>query len=214
MRKPLEVIPLIVGSLATNCYIVFDTSSLEAVIIDPGDDADYIQRIISDRKLHPRKIIATHGHFDHILGVTELQLAYNIPFSLHTRDVFLVRNMRSSAKHFLGIEVDTPPYIDSELKNEEKIGKATLCVIETPGHTPGSVCLYQKETKILFTGDLLFAHGVVGRTDFSYSNQKTLDESLSKIFKLPEKTIIYPGHGEISSLGEEKPYQVEKKEKS
>ena len=206
MRKHLEVIPLIIGTLATNCYIVFDTESLDAVIIDPGDDADYIQRIISDRKLHPGKIIATHGHFDHILGVTELQLAYNIPFSLHTRDVFLVRNMQSSAKHFLGIEVDMPPQIDSKLKKVERIGKTTLHIIETPGHTPGSVCLYQKEMKILFTGDLLFASGAVGRTDFSYSNRKNLEDSLTKIFKFPQETIIYPGHGQSSTLSRERAY--------
>lgn len=207
-KKPFEVVPLIVGSLQTNCYLVCDTVTSDTLIVDPGDDADYIERIIQDKGFRPTTLIATHGHFDHILGVTELQLLYRIPFFIHTKDTFLVTNMQPSARHFLRIDVDPRPGIDGELIEGEKItiGKTSLSIIETPGHTPGSICLYEKKEGILFVGDLLFAQGGVGRTDFSYSDKKQLDDSLAKIFQLPDKTIIYPGHGESSTLGEEKSY--------
>lgn len=202
---PLEVITLIVGLMQENCYLVYDSKSRETVIIDPGDDADYIERIISDNKLVPKSIIATHGHFDHIMAVLELKLAYNIPFYIHKNDEFLVKNMQSSAKHFLGIVADPPPNIDYFLDSKSKIkfGDISLEIIETPGHTPGSCCLYFKKENILFTGDLLFEDGSVGRTDFSYSSREKLYKSLQKIQKLPAKTQILPGHGGSFLMGEE-----------
>jgi len=203
-----KVITLVVGQMQENCYLVYDSKSLETLIIDPGDDADYIERIIGDNKLIPKLIIATHGHFDHIMAVTEIKLAYNIPFKIHKNDEFLVKNMASSAKHFLGIETDPPPIIDEfmESKSIIKIGDNSLQVIETPGHTPGSICLYNKKDNILFTGDLLFANGGVGRTDFSYSNGEELIKSLRTIFKLPQDTKIFSGHGRESNLKEEISY--------
>lgn len=197
----LKIIPLVVGQMQTNCYLVAESNSKETIIIDPGDDADYIIRIISDNKLIPKKIIATHGHFDHIMGVTELKLAYNIPFLIHKNDAFLVSNMQKSAKHFLGINTDPPPSIDQFISSDTKI---SLEIIETPGHTPGSICLYLKEGNILFTGDTIFAEGGVGRTDFSYSSVKELTKSLNKIFMLPQNTTIYPGHGNPSNLTKER----------
>lgn len=201
----LKVITLVVGQMQENCYLAYDEKSSDTLIIDPGDDADYIERIISDNKLVPRLIIATHGHFDHILAVLELKLAYNIPFSIHENDEFLVKNMALSTKHFLGIVTDPAPIVDSYLIQNEKvkIGENYLKIIETPGHTQGSICLYSKKDNLLFTGDLLFADGGVGRTDFSYSDATELKKSLQKIFKLPSKTQILPGHGRSSTLKEE-----------
>ncbi|MBI3379572.1 MBL fold metallo-hydrolase [Candidatus Gottesmanbacteria bacterium] len=200
----LEILTLVVGQMQENCYLVYDPKSLETIIIDPGDDADYIERIIADKKLNPIQIIATHGHFDHIMAVTELKFAYRIPFNIHKGDDFLVKNMASSVKHFLGITADPPPIIDGYLNSDEKIriGESYLEIIETPGHTPGSICLYNKKENILITGDLLFADGGVGRTDFSYSDGEELQKSLKKIFKLSSKTQIYPGHGRSSTLAE------------
>lgn len=208
MDSQVEIITLVVGQMQENCYLIYDLKSLETIIIDPGDDADYIERIIADKKLTPTQIVATHGHFDHIMAVTELKLAYNIPFAIHKNDEFLVKNMQSSAKHFLGITADPPPIIDSYLnsKTPVKIGKNSLHIMETPGHTPGSCCFYLKGENILFTGDLLFADGGVGRTDFSYSDSEELENSLKKILKLPPQTIIYSGHGRSSTLKEEISY--------
>lgn len=203
-----KVVTLPVGQLRTNCYLLIDKKTADTLIIDPGDDADYIERIMTDKKCKPLKIVATHGHFDHIMAATELKLAYNLPFLINKKDEFLVKNLKSSAKYFLGIETDPPPPINGYLKEKENIelGNNLLEIIATPGHTPGSLCLYSKESNILFTGDLLFADGGVGRTDFSYSSSSDLAASLTKIFHLPAQTKIFPGHGRSSTLGKEKFY--------
>lgn len=202
----MEIITLQVGQMQENCYLVTDMQTKQTVIIDPGDDADYIERIIADNQLIPRQIIATHGHFDHIMAVLELKLAYNIPFKINFQDKFLVKNMSFSARHFIGIEPGPPPPVEGTLSENNiiKIGSIRLTVLETPGHTPGSICLYNKEDKILFTGDTLFAEGGIGRTDFKYSNHSDLLSSLKKIFRLPANTRILPGHGLPSTLEAEK----------
>ena len=148
----MEVEKLIVGQMAENCYLVYDKKTRETVILDPGDDADYLIRKITDLKLKPLLIVATHGHFDHILAVLELKLAYGIPFLIHQKDLFLLKLAQKSAKHFLGIEVDPIPEPDKFIKDGDEIcfGKKKLTVMETPGHTPGSICLLGE--KIIFTG--------------------------------------------------------------
>lgn len=191
----IRILPL--GQLQTNCYLVFDCGNHEGLIIDPGDDADYIARIIGDEKIRPLAILATHGHFDHLLAATELKLAFNIPFLIHQKDEFLVKETQKSAKHFLKLRsVDPPPPIDDFLKESQKItfGKHHLQVLETPGHTPGSVCFYLKEKGLLFCGDTVFKNGP-GRTDLSYSLPQNMKNSLAKLLLLPPKTIFYPGHG-------------------
>lgn len=200
--KKLKIITLPVGQMKANCYLLADTKSHETVIVDPGDDAQYIERIISDWQLRPVKILATHGHVDHVMAAWELSLAYKIPFFINTKDEFLIKNMSSSAKHWLGFDPGPPPVISKTLKNGEKlrIGESILEIIETPGHTPGSVCLYCQKEKIILVGDLIFAEGGVGRTDFSYSNKEDLEKSIGKILRLPGKTVFYPGHGENDTL--------------
>ena len=202
----ISVKRLPVGQLQTNCYLVKEVG--KCVIIDPGDDADYIQRIISDENLIPTKIIATHGHFDHILAVYELKLAYNIPFLMSKYDEFLLKRMSSSAKKFTKITTGPPPKVDNYLKDKDKlvISNLTLDIILTPGHTPGSVSLYNKEEKIIISGDLIFSGGGVGRTDFAYSDLDILNKSVDAILKLPRDTKVYPGHGEATSIDEVKKY--------
>ena len=200
----LNVKKLSVGALQTNCYIGFDEQSLTAAIIDPGDDAEYIHNVIRDFNLKPHVVVATHVHFDHILAAFEIQHAYKIPFRLHSKDEFLVKRMKESATYFLKREiVEQPPQIQGllELKKPVKVGTVELEIIETPGHTPGSICLYSKAERILFSGDTLFADGV-GRTDFKYSSSDDLHLSLEKLLVLPSDTIVYAGHGREFSLGE------------
>ncbi len=180
----MTVETLVVGQMATNCYIVIDKN--KSIIIDPGDDAEYI---ISHLTTKPTMIVATHGHFDHIMAAYALQLAYNIPFYIHDDDIFLLSRMQSSAKHFLGIQEIDPPPVPSKIGN--------LPFIHTPGHTPGSICLQFND--ILVVGDTMFANGV-GRTDFSYSDRQKLTVSLKKIMSFPKDTRILPGHGKEFSL--------------
>lgn len=206
MTPSLSVLPLQVGQMQTNCYIISDKQSQECVIVDPGDDADFIIRRISDIKGQPTKILATHGHFDHILAVTELCLAYSIPFFIHKGDAFLVANMADSAKHFLNITTDSPPLIDEFLIPSQNffVGKIDFEVLHTPGHTPGSICLFSRDKKILFCGDLLFANGAIGRVDFSYSDKEEMKQSVKKIMKFPDSLTIYPGHGDSFEFGTQK----------
>lgn len=176
---------LVVGQMQTNCYIVDD------MIVDPGDDAEYI---ISHLTQKPSMIVATHGHFDHIMAARALQLAYNIPFYMHPDDNFLLSCMRSSAQHFLGLKEIDPPPVATPIQNVQ--------FFHTPGHTPGSICL--KFGDVLIVGDTIFADGGVGRTDHSYSSPEKLKESLAHILSLPPKTRILPGHGIETTVGKEK----------
>jgi glyoxylase-like metal-dependent hydrolase (beta-lactamase superfamily II) len=217
---------LVVGAMQSNCYLVWD-SQKNAIIIDPGDDADYIMQNIRDLEIVPKALVATHGHFDHLMATLELKLAYNIPFYIHKKDDFLLERMDKTAMHFLNFDPGPPPEVDVYLKNNsilkfpayanrnngETSPPLSLKIIHTPGHTPGSVCIHinshshPRDVKgshlgskgLVFCGDLIFVDGV-GRTDFSYSNKKGLLKSIKKIMKLPKDTIIYPGHGEELSL--------------
>jgi len=189
----MNIIPLVVGSLSTNCYLI--ASGEDCVIIDPGDDADFISTTILERKLHPQAILLTHGHFDHCLAALELKLNFNLPIYIHREDEFLYRSADKSASHWTGIKSFKLPPPDFYLSDKQKLtfGDLSLDVIHTPGHTPGSVCF--RTNNHLFTGDLLFAQGV-GRTDFSYSDHKKLLSSLEKIKVLSDDLLIYPGHEE------------------
>ncbi|HCM37698.1 MAG: Beta-lactamase domain protein [Candidatus Gottesmanbacteria bacterium GW2011_GWB1_43_11] len=205
MPNQLEIKCLPVGELGTNCYLVFDRLTREGIIVDPGDAADYIADVIRDLQVQPLQVLATHGHFDHILAAFELQQAYKIPFLISAKDVFLVDRMQDSAKFFLKISIpQMPPKIDAFVKEGDRVnfGRLSLKVFETPGHTPGSVCFYHEDSKTMFTGDTLFK-SAVGRTDFSYGSSKNLQDSLQRLKHYPGKTQVYPGHGEATSLGEE-----------
>lgn len=199
----LTIRTLTVGDLESNCYLVSDSISRDTLIIDPGDDADFITDTITNEKLKPIAIILTHGHFDHVLGCLELKLNFDIPIYLHKNDEKLYTSANQSALHWLKKKTLKVPPINRFIKegNEIKVGEEKLIVIETPGHTPGSVCLYDGN-KYLFTGDTLFKDAV-GRTDFSYSKPLQLIKSLAKIKKLPPETIVYPGHGEPTTTTKE-----------
>ena len=196
----MKVLTLPVGQLQTNCYLIEDSG--EVGIVDPGDDGDFIMRQIMDLGAKPVWIVLTHGHFDHVLAVTELILAYNIPVFLHPKDKFLLKEAKRSAEYFLGVEAD-PILADCEPLSEGTelaVGKDKLKVLEAPGHTPGGVCLYNREEKILFCGDLMFEGGGVGRTDFSYCSTEDLEKSIERMLKLPEDTVVYPGHGDKTTV--------------
>lgn len=199
----MRIEKLVVGQLQANCYLVWDEKEEEGIVIDPGDAGDFIIDKIQRFGFKPKMIVATHGHFDHILAATEVKLAFNIPFLIHQADLFLLRRMATSARFFTGVTPDPAPTVDKFLKEGQliKFGKEKLEVIETPGHSPGGVSFYKKG--VLFSGDTLFKMGV-GRTDFPYASEEELKKSLKKLFKLSSETVIYPGHGEETTIGEEK----------
>ena len=202
----MKIIQLSVGQLQANCFLAVEPNSNQCLIIDPGDDADYIVQAIGATK--PKAILATHGHFDHVMAASQLQLRYNISFYIDQKDQFLLDRIVSTARHFLG-NIQVPPapknvtYFHQVDPNSLPFH---LTVIPTPGHTPGSVSLLLKDENILFSGDLLFQGGGFGRTDFSYSSQPELTQSINRILALPPKTIIYTGHGEQTTIASEAKY--------
>lgn len=205
------------GALHTNCYLVYDQSSHEAIVIDAADEATFIAEKILEYKLDLKAIIATHGHFDHNLGAGQLQLIYpHAPFYIHEKDMFLLKDINASATHWLKHAYNNPlPQTISFLKNRDalKMGKYSFKIIETPGHTPGSICLHTKyeildsKYSLLFSGDTLFKHAI-GRYDFSYSNKAHIFSSLNTLFSLTQNTLVYPGHEETTTIEEEKVYNT------
>ena len=201
----MKIERLIVGQLQTNCYLVWDKTTRQGIIIDPGDDAEYILNRIRDLEMKPLYIMATHGHFDHVLAVLELKSALEIPFLINEKDLFLVKRAVGSAKFFTGEKDGLQPLVDKFIKENYVISfgeKEQLKVVETPGHSPGGVVFESRG--VVFTGDTLFKEGV-GTTQYSYCSKTDLLSSIkNKLFKLPDETIVYPGHGEETTIGEEK----------
>ena len=174
-----------------NCYIIFDGK--DSIIIDPGDDFDLIDNAITQNKLVPSAILLTHGHFDHVGAVKSLKEKYNIKVYMNSEDLELLSFMR--IKDF-GIDVDI-----KELE-EICVGNIKIKCIKTPGHSKGSVCYIIDD--FLFSGDTLFA-GSIGRCDLPGGSPVALLNTLSTIIvKLDDKFIVLPGHGEKSTIAEEK----------
>ncbi len=199
----MKILTYPLGELQANCYFLIQDK--DCVIIDAGDSADFILEEVSRQNLNVKAIIATHGHFDHVMAVGELQASLDVPFYISSKDQFLLDRVAETAKHFLGHVPIVIPIKSSEdlVAGEIQISNFTFQILATPGHTPGSVCIYSKEDSTLFTGDTLFKDGI-GRYDFSYSNKKQLFESINNLFvTLPDETLIYPGHGDPSTLGAE-----------
>lgn len=182
----MDVQTIEVGFLEVNCYLV--THSDKTLIIDPGDDANKIIKTIEKLSLNPTLCVLTHAHFDHILAVTDILKQYDISLAVNKRDLFLL-------KEHVDIELlgNRITYIDEN--TILTLGGLSPQIIETPGHTPGSICLYFEQEMISFVGDLFFAGGYVGRTDFDYGNEAVLYKSIAKIQKLPKGTKFYSGHG-------------------
>ncbi len=210
---------IIVGDLRTNCYF-FSFNKKECVIIDPGGDASRIISSVEVLNLVPVGIIFTHGHFDHTLAAAAVRAHFlkknaKIKIAIHGADrAYLGRNAkRTNLKHFkvLGGAAQAAfeklfallPEPDLYLKEGDDVFKSGLKVIETPGHSPGSICLYHKLESVLFTGDTLFFEGI-GRSDLPGGNEKALLKSIhEKLMVLPPETNVYPGHGPFTTLERE-----------
>jgi glyoxylase-like metal-dependent hydrolase (beta-lactamase superfamily II) len=198
----VQVHTLVVGRLQTNCYIL--ASKGEALVVDPGDEAARILRYVNDLKAKLKTIVATHTHFDHVLGVTELKTQTGAPFLVHKDDLETLEAMQERVRMFFGLKVPAPPKIDGFFKDGDsvKFGDETLKVLHTPGHSPGSISLVGDGYVI--TGDALFNQSI-GRTDLPGGDFDTLINSIkSKLFALSDDTMVYPGHGPETSIGDER----------
>ncbi|MDQ3981256.1 MAG: MBL fold metallo-hydrolase [Actinomycetota bacterium] len=194
----------VVGPLGCNCYVVGDPATKEAVVVDPGGDSALLIEELARLGVAVKAIVATHAHFDHLIAGEALRAHTGAPFYLHSSDRFLLDWWYESGRLFLGVELPPPPAIDSEADEGLVLeaGAAKLEVLHTPGHSPGSISLVTADA--LFSGDALFA-GSVGRTDLPGGDTKVLVDAIrSKLFAFDDETRVYPGHGEPTTVGEEK----------
>jgi hydroxyacylglutathione hydrolase len=195
--------PLIVGPLAVNCYVLGDEKTREGIVIDPGGDPRKIIDAIKAAQLHVVAIVNTHAHFDHVGALNEVRDFTRAPFMLHVDETPILAGAQMSAAMF-GMSIAQPEPADRLLRDGDAVsaGAVTLKVLHTPGHTPGGICLL--EGRHIFVGDTLF-QGSIGRTDFPGGDYGALMASLrDKLMPLPDETMVYPGHGAATTIGEEK----------
>lgn len=194
---------LVVGPLMANCFICGCSKTKEAVVIDPGGDADTILLSLADSKLKVKYIINTHGHFDHVSANGKMKAATGADILIHPLDAPMLEKLSSNAA-FFGVSVENSPPCDQTLEENDTVsfGDITLKIIHTPGHTPGGISLYTNG--IVFVGDTLFA-GSIGRTDFPGGDFNTLISSIkTKLFNMEDDMRVFSGHGPETSIGVEK----------
>jgi hydroxyacylglutathione hydrolase len=201
-----EILP--VGLLQCNCSIVGDESSGEAVVIDPGDEIERVQEILTRHNLKAKYIVATHAHIDHVGGIEKLQRATGATVLMHRDDLPLYQNMAIQAA-LLGVRTPGVVKVDDLLKPGDVLrwGSLALEVMHTPGHSPGSVSLHLPgENQRVFSGDTLF-QGSIGRTDLWGGDYKQILQSIrNTLLPFPDQTPVYPGHGQPTTIGEEREF--------
>jgi hydroxyacylglutathione hydrolase len=198
-----EVLP--VGPLQCNCSILGDETSLEAIVVDPGDEIARIVAVLDKHNLTVKQIVITHAHIDHIAGAQRLKRLTGAPILYNQNDLPLVKMMDIQAG-WLGIPTPEVPAPDDTLDDGKLISVTGLSgsILHTPGHTQGSVCLYLPAQTLLLAGDTLFA-GSVGRTDLPGGNTHQLLTSIhDRLLTLPDEVTVIPGHGNRTSIGVER----------
>lgn len=198
-----EILP--VGPLQCNCSVVGDEATREAIVIDPGDEIESILAILRKHNLALKQIVVTHAHIDHVGGAMKLKALTGAPILLNENDTALLRMLDVQAA-WLGMRSPGEVEIDRSIREGEDVeaGGLKAQVLHTPGHTEGSICLLFAPEKTLIAGDTLFA-GSIGRTDLPGGNYKKIIDSLhGKLLALPDETLVIPGHGPTTSIGEER----------
>lgn len=199
----LETFP--VGLLRCNCTLVGDESTGEAMVIDPGDNVNYILERLAAHHLSLKQIVVTHAHIDHVGGALRLKRATGAPVLLNENDLPLLKMMDAQAA-WLGV---TPPEVAAPDENAREgmvvsVGAHKAQVLHTPGHTQGSICLHFADEKLLFAGDTLFA-GAIGRTDLPGGDGQQILRSIhDRLLTLPDETRVVPGHEGETTIGEER----------
>lgn len=205
-EKKIKIITKVLGSVSTNCYFIINTSTMETIIVDPADRADIIESEIIEKGLKPLAILLTHGHFDHITAAKQVSEIYHIPVIAGDKEKNLLENSEDNLSGLFGatVNVTADEYVqDGRILD---IAGFSIRVIHTPGHTEGSVCYYFTGEDVLISGDTLF-HESVGRTDFPTGSMSQIVHSVKeKLLVLPDDTVVYPGHGELTSIENEKKY--------
>ena len=198
-----EIFP--VGPLHCNCSIIGDETTREAMVIDPGDDIQNVLTLVRKHNLQVKQIVITHAHIDHVGGAMELRAATGAPILLNQNDYDLLKMLDVQAA-WIGVPSPGKVDIDHGLNTGDIVtaGSHSATVLHTPGHTEGSICLYFPAEQKLIAGDTLFA-GSIGRTDLpGGSMQKILQSLHNTLLTLPDETVVVPGHGPLTTIGEER----------
>ena len=198
-----EILP--VGPLQCNCSIIGDETTREAMVIDPGDEIQTILALVRKHNLQVKQIVITHAHIDHVGGAMKLRAATGAPILLNQNDYDLLKMLDVQAA-WIGMPSPGKVNIDQNLGPADTVnaGSLTANVLLTPGHTQGSICLYFPTEKKLIAGDTLFA-GSIGRTDLPGGSFEKIIHSLHhKLLTLPDETLVIPGHGPTTTIGQER----------
>ena len=198
-----EILP--VGPLQCNCSVIGDEATREAMVIDPGDDIEDVAAILRKHNLKVKQIVITHAHIDHVGGAMKLRALTGAPILLNQNDYALLKMLDMQAT-WVGMPATGEVKIDAELGHGASLSAGGLSanVLHTPGHTEGSVCLYFPAEKLLIAGDTLFA-GSIGRTDLPGGSVEKIMRSLhQRVLALPDETVVIPGHGPKTTIGEER----------
>ena len=200
----LKIGSIALGMYQTNCYFVFDSESMNAIVFDPADSGDYIFDFLKEKGISVSAIVLTHGHFDHIYGVKELKAKTGVMVYAHEDEADVLSSVKLNCSASVGRAETIEP--DVLIKDGDCIfeGGMSFKVIHTPGHTHGSACYYFEKAKILVAGDTLFSCSV-GRTDLPTGSMSTLVRSIKdKLMILPDDVKVYPGHGDSTTIGYER----------
>ncbi len=198
-----KVIP--VGPLQCNCSVIGDEATREAMVIDPGDQIEEIVRIVEQHGLTVKQIVVTHAHIDHVGGAMKLKQRTGAPILLNQNDQALLKMMDMQAA-WVGMNPPGKIAVDESVQDADRlrVGGLEATVMHTPGHTEGSICLYFPAEQKLIAGDTLFA-GSIGRTDLpGGSFEKIMDSLRERVLALPDETVVIPGHGPETSIGQER----------
>ncbi|MCD8082389.1 MAG: MBL fold metallo-hydrolase [Clostridiales bacterium] len=197
----------VLGSVGTNCYLVFHEKTREAVIVDPADQSERIQKKVSELDIRPTAILLTHGHFDHIMAAEDVRKTYRCPLYASEAETKLLADDRLNLSGYMGSR-GLSLRADQTVRDGQTLDLIGFQwrVIATPGHTAGSVCYYIESEHVLLSGDTLFCQSL-GRTDFpTGSSRQIVDSIVKRLFVLPDDTMVYSGHGEQTTIGFEKKY--------
>ena len=197
----MEILRIAVGPLNVNCYIAWSPGSKEALVIDPGDEAEIIAGEINRLGLTPSLILLTHAHYDHACAAGDISRLYQAPLALHREELVVYRATKEKCMEWGYEESDFPdPSVLLEEGSRRAAWGLEFTVLHTPGHTPGSICLYGHG--VVFSGDTLF-RSAVGRTDLEGGSSVLLRKSLDRLRGLPPQTRVLAGHGDATTIGEE-----------
>lgn len=202
------IVPLVVGNLATNCYVVGDPETKKGIVIDPGGHAQRIMDAVRREGLEIVTIVDTHGHFDHVLANEVVKELTGAAIAIHPADAEMLTDPKKGsgmfAMFFGGMRGGPAADVLLEDGDQVRFGNLSLKVAHTPGHSQGSVSLVGDG--VVFSGDALF-QGSIGRTDFPGGNyQQLIDSIRTRILTLPDDTVVYSGHGPATTVGAEKRY--------